>query len=372
MNNIFNATELESLLKRRFHPDLLGWGPKEAQGAILFGAGGAGRFFLSFMRAAGVEPYAFVDNLKSLWGSFIEGVQVLPPTELTKVKERKVILCTAFCLREQIAQCRQIGVQSFTPYFNFCRKPFPFVVATDEEAELILSSPDVLKGYSIWSDDVSRKIYKGTLAFRLTQDIHDMPSYTKGEYFLPEFFQKSDYIRFVDGGAFNGDTLKELIKFTGSEIEFYHGFEPDPSNFLALENTKTSLAESLHRRVHLHPLAMGASSGAVYFQSWGNACSAIGLDGPLCVAMDSLDSVLDETENPSFIKLDVEGAEPEALAGMEKTIRRCRPAMAVCVYHKVDHLWTLPLWIANLNLGYRLFLRKHSESYSETVCYAVP
>lgn len=372
MSSIFSSAEIADLRRRRFDPVRSGFGPEDARDAILFGAGGVGRFFLRFLREAGVDPWAFVDNAEALWGTVVEGIPVLPPDELARQAGARVVLCSANALQEQLAQCMRLGLANYVPYFNFCHKPFPFVVATDAEAEAILEGEEVREAHGLWADETSRQVYKGTLAFRITQDIHDMPPYRRGEYFLPEFFTIADFRRFVDGGAFTGDTLKELLELTGGEIDSYHGFEPDPANFRLLEETRAALPEALAAKLKLYPLALGAAAGEVSFQGWGNACSAIGQDGGLCVALDSIDNVLGEDARPSLIKLDIEGAEPAALVGMERTLRRCRPALAICVYHEVDHLWRLPLWLNRLGLGYRLYLRKHSESYSETVCYALP
>jgi FkbM family methyltransferase len=372
MSSLFSVEERADLIRRRFDPVQSGLGSEDASNAILFGAGGGGRFFLRFMREAGVEPRAFVDNAKGLWGSQVDGVPVLPPSELTRADGVKVVLCTAFALREQVKQCRQLGVTDFVPYFNFSQKPFPFVVATDAEVDAIFNDDEISALRDLWADERSRQVYKGTLAFRITQDIHDMPPYQRGEYFLPEFFTSADFRCFVDGGAFTGDTLKELLAITDGNIERYYAFEPDPKNYRMLELVRAALPAGLAGRIDIHPLALGEDLGEVSFQSLGNACSAISQDGDQRVIMDSIDNVLREDERPSLIKLDIEGAEPAALKGMEKTIRRCRPALAICVYHEVDHLWRLPLWIHRLGLGYRLYLRKHSESYSETVCYALP
>jgi FkbM family methyltransferase len=372
MSSLFTLDERNDLRIRRFDPNQSGFGPEEARNAILFGAGGGGRFFLRFMREAGVEPRAFVDNAQELWGTQVDGIPVFPPSELTCSDVSRVILCTAFALREQVEQCQQLGVKNFVPYFNFCQNPFPFVVATEVEVEAIFNDDEINALNDLWGDEKSRQVYKGTLAFRVTQDVQDMPSYQRGEYFLSEFFTLADYRRFVDGGAFTGDTLEELLEIMDGKIERYYGFEPDPENYRILEQGRDALPKNLAGRIQNYPIALGEDEGEVSLQGLGNACSAIGQDGLLRVLMNSIDNVLGEDECPTMIKLEIEVAEPAALKGMEKTIRRCRPALAICVYHEVDHLWKLPLWVHQLGVGYRLFLRKHSESYSETVCYAVP
>jgi hypothetical protein len=45
--------------------------------------------------------------------------------------------------------------------------------------------------------------------------------------------------------------------------------------------------------------------------------------------------------------------------------------MAVCVYHKPQDLWEIPLWIAGLGVGYRIYLRRYGSADTELVCYAV-
>jgi hypothetical protein len=88
----------------------------------------------------------------------------------------------------------------------------------------------------------------------------------------------------------------------------------------------------------------------------------------------SLDELVAAGEPPpTFVKMDIEGAEPAALRGAAATIREHRPALAVCVYHEQDHLWTIPLQLRALcGDGYRYFLRRHEPDTWDVVLYAVP
>ena len=72
-----------------------------------------------------------------------------------------------------------------------------------------------------------------------------------------------------------------------------------------------------------------------------------------------------------YIKMDIEGAESQALAGAEKTIKKHRPNMAICVYHHPVHLYELMLYIDSLNAGYDFYFQHHSAYGVETVLYAV-
>lgn len=69
--------------------------------------------------------------------------------------------------------------------------------------------------------------------------------------------------------------------------------------------------------------------------------------------------------------MDVEGAELRALQGAEKTIRRCKPTLAVSVYHRPEDFLAIPEYIDSLGMNYRYYLRCYSQTGCETVLYAV-
>jgi len=75
---------------------------------------------------------------------------------------------------------------------------------------------------------------------------------------------------------------------------------------------------------------------------------------------------------PTYIKMDIEGAEMDALTGASRIIRDSSPVLAICVYHRIDHLWKLPLLLRSLSDKYTFFLRPHADACWDLVCYAVP
>ena len=87
-----------------------------------------------------------------------------------------------------------------------------------------------------------------------------------------------------------------------------------------------------------------------------------------CVTLDELLA----RESPTFIKMDIEGSEIDALHGAAATIRRCSPKIAVCVYHHPDHLWQIPSLLRQLLPNSNLTLRSHMLDGFDTVCYCIP
>jgi hypothetical protein len=75
---------------------------------------------------------------------------------------------------------------------------------------------------------------------------------------------------------------------------------------------------------------------------------------------------------PTYVKMDIEGSEPEALAGARKIVAEHSPVLAISCYHRQDHLWKIPLQIASLNPNYRFHLRPHDLEMWDLICYAIP
>ena len=76
-------------------------------------------------------------------------------------------------------------------------------------------------------------------------------------------------------------------------------------------------------------------------------------------------------EGVTYIKMDIEGAELAALEGSAATIRRNRPKLAICVYHRPSDYFDIPRWIDGMQCDYRLYLRQHSSFNIDTVLYAI-
>ena len=76
--------------------------------------------------------------------------------------------------------------------------------------------------------------------------------------------------------------------------------------------------------------------------------------------------------NPTYVKMDIEGSEPAALTGAAQLLRDHMPVLAICLYHRTEHLWQIPNLIHSLAPGYSLHIRRYAEDCWEEVCYAIP
>ncbi len=80
--------------------------------------------------------------------------------------------------------------------------------------------------------------------------------------------------------------------------------------------------------------------------------------------------VKNKIQKINFIKMDIEGAEPQALEGAVNTIRRFKPKLAIAIYHSLDDFANIPNWILDLKLGYKIYLGHYTIHSEETVIFA--
>lgn len=329
----------------------------------IFGAGHTGTELLGRLRRLGMPVAGFIDNNPGLAGSEVEGVKVSPPAAVAKKYSDALIVAASSWPEGIVKQCRELGLANVLLLGQFNRR-----LDLHNELSIMANGSDAAKALDLWSDSESRDVYRALVRHRITFDPKDLPPCDPRQYFPEGMFSLEHLCALADCGAHTGDTLGYFRNVTNNAYEHYYGFEPDPDNFAALVKEADN-----DPRVKLFPVAVGDRPGRIGFSaSLLKSMSRISETGNMEVAVDTLDHLLGDAP-VTFLKMDVEGYEPQALEGARNLIAAQRPALAISVYHKAEHLWSLPLWIMGHDDRYRLKLRHHLEgSHGETVCYAVP
>ncbi len=349
---------------------------------VLFGAGGLGRKTASGMRDLGMEVIAFADNNPQLWGTSLEGVPVMSAEEAGRQYGRSAAFVTTIWSGsssgrqvDRVRQLRDLGCRTVVP-FGYLYWKHPEVFLPHWSLNLphrILEHADDLRAlWSLWGDEDSQREYLSQLRFRLWLDYDALrPPAPHLQYFADDLFSLSDQEVLIDCGAYDGDTIREFTERRGSNFAAIRAYEPDEANFSRLQEFLSQLDTSIRRKVTVRKFAVGAEFGSVGFVSEGSIASRVDTDSTVQVACVPLDGDLADIR-PTYIKMDVEGSEMDALRGAAKTIHASRPILAICVYHKPEDLREVPLFIKSTSDGYRYFLRSHDEEGWELVCYAVP
>ena len=325
---------------------------------ILFGSGTIGRVIARQLLEKVIVPVMFADNDEAKWGEQVDGVYIGSPKAIQQTYPEASWIPSVLRIpyRAEIeAQLAGMGVktQKLWDYLAVHSKPF-----NEIDHVLALIPKDE-------SGDETSAVLWDQYEFRKHGILEDQrPPRDISHVYFEDFFTKLPNEHFVDCGAADGDTITEFKKHWSSFRQIT-AFEPDAENYDKLrEATKDDL------RITRFIGAVANSFGMQPFSATGDQTSHLG-EGNTKVICYKLDDVLQDS-HPTFIKMDIEGSEFEALLGAQQIIMKYSPVLAICAYHKPDDIWQLPLLIHALNPNYKLFLRRYLEATRELIWYAVP
>ncbi len=173
---------------------------------------------------------------------------------------------------------------------------------------------------------------------------------------------------FVDGGCFDGSTSLCFMNWCKkvNRRGYCYTWEPDPVN----REKCIRVLENKGIEYQMIPKGLWSEYAEMNFKSSGGG-SYISENGDVHIIVDSMDQCIDIDIPVTFIKMDIEGAEYQAILGARNIISKYKPKLAICVYHKLEDIWELPWLLHEIQPGYTFFLRHYSFSDVETVLYAL-
>jgi len=350
---------------------------------VLFGAGHLGRKVLRKLATIGKRPVAFIDNNPKLWGTEVHGVPVMSPADAaTRYDPASLgVITTIWCgeatdkMSDRINPIRALGFSRIALFGHLAwrfKEEFLPHYCLDSPSKVIAAAERVRQAFSLMSDESSRQLFVNHIEWRLSLDYDLLPPPSKLEiYFNKQFVSHCATEVLYDIGAYTGDSVESFLQSErGSQFSEIHSFEPSPSNFLKLEAFVDGLRGGAGR-LFAHQIALGDVQGSIAVEEENGPASRVGL-GSLNVAMTTIDEFSRSHSAPTFIKIDIEGFEPNCLQGAEQTIRSSGPVIAVCVYHLQAHLWEIALQLHAYNSRYQFFLCPHLADGWDLVLYAVP
>ncbi len=208
--------------------------------------------------------------------------------------------------------------------------------------------------YEMLCDDRSQQVFAATVNFKLSGKLHWLRDYTDSrdkvfhKYLIPSMDE-----HYLDLGAYNGDTIQELLSYTNGQYGSITAVEPDHKTFRKLKK----YADSAVPNARLIQAGVWSEPGIQLFASKGGRNSTllpvrheISHDQhTMSVFVESVDHIM-EGHPCTRIKIDVEGAEYETLVGARQTIQRCRPAIELSAYHRSEDLYELPLLLESFDI----------------------
>lgn len=251
-------------------------------------------------------------------------------------------------------------------------------VLNPESATIYLHLMDALE------DEESKEILARALLFRVTFDLglNEGLRSPYADYLDEDIMQLKGTETIVDLGGYLGDTLLDILDyFEKKQITFsgdYYLFEP--------VKEICDEAKKISTRSNIHYCNLCAGNENCYAKAGdGN------IAGGFSKVSHTLEKLEEEPENLSgdifqvtrlddffqsksvdYIKMDIEGGERDAILGSKELISRCRPALAICLYHKYEDIRVLYSLVKELG-NYKYFIRAQRNSVvTEYMMYAIP
>ncbi|MCM1165966.1 MAG: FkbM family methyltransferase [Lachnospiraceae bacterium] len=233
---------------------------------------------------------------------------------------------------------------------------FDLGYAREHESEL-------KKVFSLLADEQSKRVFENVIRYKLSGEL----KYLRGVETPSE--EKFDLLNigieetYVDLGAYNGDTLIEFLNETSMQFNKLYAMEPDSRNYRKLKRRLYMIGSALLEAYNVG--AWDEDTAAAFSLRAGRSSRTAPKEGKRAnrsryreVRMMKVDTML-RGAAASYIKIDVEGSEENALRGAAETIANFRPKLNVALYHRNEDMFKLPLIVNGMNKKYRLYMRHH-------------
>lgn len=351
-------------------------GKKVVSPLIIYGTGKVAGIFYEYCRHNGWEILAICDSNPAKVGTVFKDRVVSDfDSSIKDIDNYSVAIATGPKAFDEIRSMLLNKIEASKLFFNEC----PFNNTQREEfVNLIHTQQERLNAlYEKLSDEKSQEVMIQVLKGNVSENNQFfIDAFSLGQYFN-ELTDGSDEEYFVDAGAYIGDTLETFIEYKQGRFNKIYSFEPFKECFEGLVKTASKYPE-LRDKIELYNMGLFSRNGQVNFDSTlpgGSNKIDNSASSDNTFEITTLDEL--NLEKVTFIKMDIEGSEYDALLGATETIKKYKPKLAICVYHKVADILDLSEYIESLNLGYKFYLRHYKDFsinnlyYCETVLYAL-
>lgn len=330
---------------------------------VLYGAGKYGINVLENIKKylPQLDVLCFVDDDKLRHGENVAGLKVVSLDEVVEQYKDCNILITNYYILQVLKKIQQSSFDISNVFW------WGELMIEDIDNEFLRKNKNNLqKSYDSLEDGLSKMLFKNMIESRFSKNIEFFGrTCEKQQYFPEEIIKLNNNEVFVDVGAYDGDTIEMFLSIVSGKYKHIYAFEPDKRNYDNMRYLGGG------RNISLYNSGLYCESKLVNFSANKGGSSKIEENGLRTIKVekfDELDSIEDEV---TFVKMDIEGSELMALHGMEETIKRSKPKLAVCIYHKFEDIWEIPLYIKSLVPEYRLYIRNYTTYLDEIVLYAV-
>ncbi len=230
---------------------------------------------------------------------------------------------------------------------------------------------NIITLYNLLEDKKSKEVFAAILKFKLTED-YFYPILVKDDtslqYFDKEVLTLCEDEVFIDCGAYTGDTIASFLKVTNEKFKHIYSYEPEKNTFEELKRYVDTLEQK--DKITIINAGVYYKNKTFYLHGEGVGVSCTNEVTNRKTEVVSIDETINHI--PTFIKMDIQTFEIQALLGGINNIIKYKPKLAISIYHKFDDLWNIPLLLKQWLPEYRLIMRHYECTQEETIIYAIP
>lgn len=317
---------------------------------VLYGTGNGADMVLDEFHRLGINLSAIAASDGFVRKRSYRGFEVRSISDVLRENpDALVILGFATSLNDVINNIKDIAAKSevrvpVVPVFGKEIFNRDYIEKHKEELEAV---------YDMLEDDESKRVYEGMLRFQFTGELASLFAIESSRAdALKNILKLSDKEHILDLGAYRGDTLEEIRTLFGG-FSSALALEPDKKTFEKL----TQYAEGNDSITPL-PYAVWNEDKEFSFFGGGGRQSTLYGEGKYTVRAVAVDDII-EGRKITYVKMDVEGAEKEAIEGMKSLLKTQKPKLSIAAYHRSRDLITLIPLIKSINPDYKIYLRHH-------------
>jgi FkbM family methyltransferase len=340
------------------------------QELAIVGAAEEGRRLQALCAERGIAVRGIVDDDRKKHGMSVDSHRVSPTTSLAALDRSTPIVVASHRVLGPVQRLRGMGFAHVAPFallqvLDPDRFP-PHIFYSGLIEDLLEHRNRYVELAALLADDMSRRVLDAVIGFRLTLEAEMLRPVIEHDLYAPRSLltYEGDEV-YVDAGSYDGDTIRLFIERVHGRFSRILAFEPDRATF---ERLVANFAAE--RRVQPFNVGLHRAGATLSFDNAGTRASTLVDRGGSEISVVGLDEVA-RGNRVTYIKMNIEGAEIDALRGAAQTIRRWRPKLAVAAYHRPADLWQVPATIQEISPGYRLYLRQHDGGVIESVVYGL-
>jgi FkbM family methyltransferase len=341
----------------------------------LFGAGDMAWYVAAYLRENGIEPVCICDSNPAKHGTLHAGLPVcgydaLKATLAGNGGKYSLVVSVGPQSKDavfsQLAEVHEQNPIWYVEGYELRGQKTSYQYIREHIAQFEAA-------YAALGDALSKKVFVNVLNAKLSGD---SALYTEilsqAQYFDADVVGLASNEILLDVGAHKGDSIVAFSQNTGQLYEAIIALEPDAANLAILRRTVTSHGI---KNVEIHNKGAWNRHAFLHFHDGREGSSRISEDADVrlsaeSIEVDAIDNILDG-RRVTYVLMDIEGAERNAILGAARTIKEWKPRMAVCVYHRREDMFDILLLLKSFVPEYKFYMRHYTCNQTETVLYAM-